>query len=119
METPKKTGLGSSLLLRRTETPAVIPSAALVVPPSDVIPTPETLPSIQPAPETTSVPPIQVSRRSPKKPLVLRDPCTLYIERGVNKQLHLAARVEGRERSEIVTDLLRKHLPKYRVEREE
>lgn len=118
METPKRTGLGDSLLLRRTET--------LTEPPRPVasdVQTPEVIPTVkpnvtqEPSPDETPTPQ-PAAKKSKKTPLVLRDRCTLYLERTVNEQLHMAARIEGRERSEVVTDILRKHLPKYRIERE-
>jgi hypothetical protein len=57
-------------------------------------------------------------KRKKKKPaLVLRDRCTLYLERDVNELLDHAAHAEARDRSELVSELLRKHLPRYQVER--
>lgn len=117
MDTIKKTGLGESLLLRRTETPPM-PTLAEVpdVQTSEVLPKPE---PVAPEPiRVESLAPRPAAKKPKKKVLVLRDRCTLYLERAVNEQLHLAARIEGRERSEIATEILRKHLPKYRVERE-
>ena len=120
METPKKTGLGSSLLLRRTVNPPVSPAAPLPVTSiQEVMPATEELPSQVITPELTLVPPIQPHRKPSKKSLVLHDRCTLYLEREINKQLGIASRLEGRDRSEIVSDLLQRYLPKYRVEREE
>ena len=49
--------------------------------------------------------------------LTLRDKVTLHLDRDVNEQLDLAARVEGKERSEVTSEILRKHLPRYRIER--
>lgn len=117
METTRKTGLGSSLLLQRTEAPAE-PSVSVDVQ------TPGIPAKWEPSPaEVTrerAAPPQSVSRKKQKgQPLVLRDRCTLYLEREINEQLHLVARIEGRERSDIVTDILRQYLTKYRVERDE
>ena len=120
METTRKTGLGDSLLLRRTEAPLI--AAPAVVPDvqtSDVMPIPETVPPVPKKFETKSVLPRQTPTKKRKAPLVLRDRCTLYLEREVNDQLDMTARIEGRERSEVATDILRKYLPKYRVEREQ
>lgn len=114
--TPKKTGLGSSLLLRRTEPPAAPRrpdardgqaaqrSADPETPATPAAETPETSRPKPPAAKHRAVP---------------RDRCTLYLDQDVNERLDLAARIEGRERSEVASDLLRRHLPKYRVEREE
>lgn len=119
METIRNTGLGNSLLLRRTDTP---PAAAADV--SSDIPTfetpaaPEPSPSLAPAAEPETTIPQPESRKATKQRLTLRDRCTLYLDRQVNDQLDIAARIEGRERSEIVSDLLSQHLPRYRVERE-
>lgn len=117
MDTIKKTGLGESLLLRRTETPPVLtPAEVPDVQTSEVLPQPEPATA---APKPIEIPaPRSVAKKSKKIPLELRDRCTLYLERAVNEQLHMAARIEGRERSEIASEILRKHLPKYRVERE-
>lgn len=121
MDQPRKTGLGGSLLLQRTE-PSGTPERPDVSPP----------PASLNAPADASVP--QTSQRSKRsersnvqqstlrgkdEPQVLRDRCTLYIDREVNERLDLVARVEGRERSEVVSQLLRKHLPKYRIETED
>ena len=46
-----------------------------------------------------------------------RDRCTIYIDQDVNEQLETAARMERKQRSELVTELLRQHLPKYRIDR--
>ncbi len=118
METSNKTGLGNSLLLQRTVISAVPPATPAVVPAQEATPAPVLPYQPESIPEPIPIPPIQASRKSPKQPLVLRDQCTLYIERGVNRQLHIVAHAEGRERSEIVSDILRKHLPKYRIELE-
>ena len=119
METPKKTGLGNSLLLRRTALPPFVPQAPPVVPTLNSTVIPESLPVPLPESETTPAPLMRASRKTRTKPLVLRDRCTLYIAREVNEKLQTAASVERRERSEIVSDILREHLPTYRIERQE
>ncbi len=117
METTKNTGLGSSLLLQRTERPVSETSANVPDVQTLVTPTPE--PDAKPKPTSVeALPPHQTSKKSRTKALVLRDRCTLYLDRELNEQLHITSRVEGRERSDVVNDILRKHLPKYRIERE-
>jgi len=106
----KQTGLGLSLLLQRT----------------DQKPKPER-PAVIPKPEPTEIKaseadvvseiPQRNREKSRQKPKVLQDRCTLYIARDVNEKLDLASRVEDRDRSEIVSELLRKHLPEYTIER--
>lgn len=54
----------------------------------------------------------------PPQPEVLRDRCTLYLDEDVNQQLDIVARIERKQRSEVVTELLRQHLPRYRIDRE-
>ncbi len=124
MATDRKTGLGSSLLLRRTAQlaePSVEPKTEPVqeIPASE----PKPLPPVESQPESAVEMPVVALPSTPKKKgtekPTLRDRCTLYLERGVNEQLHMTSRIEGRERSEIVSEILRKHLPKYRIEREE
>lgn len=101
----KRSGLAGSFLFgRRAEPVSDAPNVSDV---SDVQTPP--VPAI-------SKPRQPVSRAS--KPLSLRDRCTIYLERTVNDRLDLVARIEGRERSEVVTELLQKHLPKYRIESE-
>lgn len=113
----KQTGLGMSLLLQRTdqkpkpERPAADPRPEpTVTPEPEVVETPGEESIIQEIPQRSR-------KKSRQKPQVLQDRCTLYIAREVNEKLHLAARVEDRDRSEIVSELLRKHLPEYRIER--
>jgi hypothetical protein len=98
----KRTGLGKSLLLRRTEADEPSPRSedAQSPPPTDRFDTDE-----------TSQPPA-----SPRRPRALRDRCTIYIEPEVNKQLDLVARIQRRQRSEVVTQILRENLPKYRID---
>lgn len=119
METSKNTGLANSFLLRRTEVPAVLPDVPVVTPTQETESVLETPVSPVPTPEPTPVSPIQNAPQSHKKQPVLRDRCTLYIAQEVNELLDVAARVEGRDRSEIVTDILREHLPTFRIERRE
>lgn len=124
MVTDRKTGLGSSLLLRRTAQPAELPVEPKTVPVQEIPASePKPLPTIDPQPESAVDMPVVAPPSMPKmkgtEKLTLRDRCTIYLERGVNDQLHMTSRIEGRERSEIVSEILRKYLPKYRIEREE
>ncbi|MDB5341993.1 MAG: hypothetical protein JWP89_370 [Schlesneria sp.] len=120
MQPTRKTGLGDSLLLRRTEEPAPEASAVSAdVPMASVSPAPESEPTVPVVTPIEPVLPRTTSTKKRKEQLVLRDRSTLYLERSVNEQLRLVARIEGRERSEVATDILRKYLPKYRIEREE
>lgn len=119
MENSPKTGLGDSLLLRRTETPQ-----APGRPDVSALPDAQALAD---APDQAAVSDVQPSSR-PKRPagsrgrkaqrLTLRDKVTLHLDRDVNDRLDLAARVEGKERSEVASEILRRHLPKYHIERE-
>ena len=119
METIRKTGLGDSLLLRRTEAPpTAVPAVPADVQTPDLSSPPEPTSSVPAIATTDSALPQPSSKKRPKEQLVLRDRCTLYLERAVNERLDMAARIEGRERSEVATDILQKYLPKYRVERE-
>jgi hypothetical protein len=113
METERNTGLGGSLLLQRTDVHEQIKplDAPLEIPEVKIAAEPE---SAQPEVAMDERP---RRLRVKKAALVLRDRCTLYLEREVNDQLDIAARIQGRERSELVSELLRKHLPKYQVER--
>lgn len=125
MENKNKTGLGGSLLLRKTEPTA--PQTPPTVPPPEVASMPPVEPQpVQESPENVSTPSMprnlksrQRTSKKGKKPLVLRDQCTFYISHEVNERLHLVSGIEGRDRSEIVSDLLQKHLPTYRIERQE
>lgn len=113
----KQTGLGMSLLLRRTEPKPITEQPAVVSQPEPTaVPEPVTA---QPSVEEVAVQEIPKGNRKKtrQKPQVLQDRCTLYIARDVNDKLDLASRVEDRDRSEIVSELLRKHLPEYRIER--
>lgn len=102
--TDKHTGLGESLLLQRT-TPQ---PATEVSQPTQTFERSE-------HPDAHSEP-----QRSPapQKAQELRDRCTIYLEADVNAQLDLVARIERKQRSEVVTAILRENLPKYRVDRE-
>ncbi|MDB5343265.1 MAG: hypothetical protein JWP89_1642 [Schlesneria sp.] len=117
MQPTRKTGLGDSLLLRRTEEPpAEVSDVSSDAPMAGVSPAPVSEPT---ATKTEPVLPQARPTKKRKEQLVLRDRSTLYLERSVNEQLRLVAQIEGRERSEVATDILRKYLPKYRIEREE
>ena len=103
---PKQTGLGvDSFLLRRpteeaTERPDV----------------PESAPTAESQLPPTARPADRAARPKPNKPQPTpRDRCTLYLDREINERLDLAAQFEDSERSEIVTKMLREHLPKYRI----
>ena len=106
----RRTGLGfGSLLLHRTTE-------------QEAPPTPEPQPAIE-QPETERY---EESAVPSKRPLnergissnrQLRDRCTVYLDPAINQQLDFVARVERRQRSEVVTDILRRYLPKYRVDR--
>jgi hypothetical protein len=101
----KHTGLGESLLLQRT---ASEPSTKLPQPPPQTFERSERH-DVHPEPQQ---PP------APRKAQELRDRCTLYLDADVNTQLDLVARIERKQRSEVVTAILRENLPKYRVDRE-
>jgi hypothetical protein len=104
----RKTGLGDSLLLKRTVQPEVqSPDAA------DAASGADSMPMETPQTPQASVHPKR-SKRSKK--LMLRDRCTIYLDVEVNQQLDIAARIENKERSEVVTEILRQHLPKYRID---
>lgn len=119
MQPKRKTGLGNSLLLQRTEVSPAEASVSSGVSMTGVSPTPESEPTEPPATQTKPVLPRREPTNKRKEQLVLRDRSTLYLERSVNEQLRRVAQIEGRERSEVATDILRKYLPKYRIEREE
>lgn len=114
METERKTGLGGSLLLQRTDVPPQFKpqDSPIEVPDVEIAAVPE-----KAQPNAIIEEPRQKQPMRRKAARVLRDRCTLYLERDVNEQLDIAARLQGRERSEVVTELLQKHLPKYQVER--
>lgn len=117
MKTKKKTGLGKSLLLRRTIDPRESPEAPLpVVPSQEAMFVSEGLPPSMNKPEAEPAPAIQSHGKPTKKSLVLHDRCTLYLEREINERLSLTAGIKGPDRSDIVNDILRKHLPTYRIE---
>jgi len=103
----RRTGLGS-LLLRRTD------GERHPKPPEEHEPhrgPPD--PTLDPGPgiDLPTEPTRKTNRARP------RDRCTLYLDEDVNQQLDLVARVERRQRSEVVTELLRRHLPSYRISR--
>ena len=100
---PKKTGLAESLLFRRSAKPA----------PQEPLPrAPEPLP---PGVETDRPAPIERPTRRVEREMRLRDRCTLYLDEEINELLDTVARFEQKQRSEVVTELLRKYLPRYRV----
>ncbi|MBA3311787.1 MAG: ribbon-helix-helix domain-containing protein [Planctomycetota bacterium] len=116
------TGLGGSLLLKRTEqaepknAPDVrdVPNVANVRA-SEKPQESETAKAAQ-TPKRSERP--RPPRREKAAQAVPRDRCTLYLDQDVNERLDIAARIEGRERSEVASDLLRRHLPTYRIERD-
>jgi hypothetical protein len=102
--TEKKTGLGNSLLLKRTSprnAPSPHVSERLDAQTSE-------------ASRRLDARKNQRGGKRPAKPL--RDKCTIYLESDVNERLEIVARMERKERSEVVTEILRRHLPKYRVD---
>jgi hypothetical protein len=104
MDNDRKTGLGGgSLLLRRTEPVETEPSTASAIQPPE---TPTEPQAAQPS----------ASSKGKKHRAIPRDKCTLHLDHDVNEWLDLAARVEGRERSEVASELLRKHLPRYSIQ---
>lgn len=106
MSTSRRTGLGVPHLFRR-------PAEAKPTP----LPEQEDLqPNDQP-PESTNwgQRELPASRTQPVRKPRLRDRCTLYLDPEINQQLDFVAGVERRQRSEVVTELLRAHLPKYRI----
>lgn len=102
--TDKNTGLGDSLLLKRTD-----PDGA------GELPKDAQTPGAAKRPEAAVRRPSKTARPTP---IQLRDRCTIYLDPDVNRQLDLVARIERRQRSEVVTDTLRANLPKYRVDLE-
>ena len=100
-EAPKKTGLGNSLLLQRTA-PA----------PSRPQPTAAETSQTSEASETSR----PAGRRPPRKPRQRpRVRRTLYLELELDARLSGVAGIERKERSEVVNELLRRHLPQYSV----
>lgn len=111
----KGTGLGSSLLVRRTE-PLAEPKVSE-----------EVQAAVDPEPqkrEDSTTPSSQVlqihvhednSAGQETKPQMIRDRCTIYLDPDVNQRLHLTARVEEKDRSQIVNEILRQHLPEFQV----
>jgi hypothetical protein len=98
----RDTGLGDSLLLKRTE-------------PAGPAPVREETPrheQPQPVDGDAAARPA-APRRRPRR---IRDRCTIYLDPDVNKRLDLVARIERKERSEVVTEILRQHLPSYRID---
>ncbi|MBI1902936.1 MAG: hypothetical protein HYS13_17705 [Planctomycetia bacterium] len=110
MAKPKTTGLGESLLLRRTDPPADRPRK-----PAKNGQERKEAPPIEPAGADDPAPadPLSTVHRA-----VPRDRTTLYLDQDVNDWLDLAARIERKQRSELASEILRKHLPRYRIEPE-
>lgn len=103
LTTPKKTGLAGSLLFGRAAKPA----------PAEPRPSAVAAPAA-PVESDGSIPVERPSRRVERE-LRLRDRCTLYLDEEINELLNSVARIEQRQRSEVVSELLRKYLPRYRV----
>jgi len=70
-----------------------------------------------PEPPTWAHQEVAASRTKPTRKFQLRDRCTLYLDPEVNQQLDLVAGIERRQRSQVVTELLRQYLPDYQVQR--
>ena len=93
----KKTGLGRSLLFGGGKQ-------------DEEVVTPTNTQALEMT-ETADAPsPIPAKRRE------LRDRCTLYLNPEVNERLDLVSRIERKERSVVVTEILRSHLPNYRID---
>jgi hypothetical protein len=106
----KRTGMGGLFLLKRT---APLPSETK----SETTSSPE--PLTREMPQQRDFAPQEISpKNNQKAPKPLRDRCTLYLEPEVNRQLELVARIERKQRSEVVTEILQNHLPRYRINRE-
>jgi hypothetical protein len=116
--TDKHTGLGDSLLLQRTAPPQR-PELPTVPQPMDRLEHLEANPEHvdQPA-QSNMLPQNNRSPQSDQPPRPLRDRCTIYLDREVNAELDFVARIERRERSAVVSEILRGHLPKYHVNQE-
>ena len=117
-EPPKKTGLGNLLLQRtipRSKPTRPQPAAALSTPPSSE-PTPvdpsATARRANQPPTVTSQPPRSQTKKHRTQLRIRR---TLHLEMDLDEQLSAVAGIERRERSEIVNELLRRHLRKYEV----
>jgi hypothetical protein len=133
MSHKKKTGLGeTSLLLRRTTPPEAVHAADVAVADAEQVELADAQTSerldVQDATDESDQAAIEEivevedqpastprGTSRPKKLRLRRDKCTIYLEQDVNQLLTLAARAQNRERSEIVTDILRTHLPTYRI----
>lgn len=72
-------------------------------------------PAPKPLPKRTSTSPARPPRRRAAKRTRLRIRRTIHLEDDLDEQLSLVAGIEGKERSEIVNNLLRKHLRQYEV----
>jgi hypothetical protein len=98
----RNTGLGDSLLLKRTDPARPLPVQK------------ETSKQEQPQPVDADAPARPAAPR--RRPRRIRDRCTIYLDPEVNKRLDLVARIERKERSEVATEILRQHLPSYRID---
>lgn len=101
-----KTGLGNSLLLQRTEKGR-----------RPVAQQPKTPGRLERSSDSDAPPAPQEQVERPVEVVLPRARCTLYIDEDVNEQLSLVAGIEKRQRSEVVTEILRSHLPTYSVQR--
>lgn len=111
----KKTGLGNSLLLRRTE-PTLEPEIATEAQSSDRSEPQKLQRSETPDGEVLQTPqPPEDPLPPTPKPQPVRDRCTIYLDPDVNRRLHVVARIEGKDRSDIVTEILRQYLPEFEV----
>lgn len=114
-QSDKQTGLGSSLLVRRTEPPQEMAETANPKPRVSLEPVrEEQSDAVDPRViQTPKRPDVQTSEKS--QPQGVRDRCTLYLSPDVNQRLHITARLEEKERSDVVNELLRQNLPKFEV----
>jgi hypothetical protein len=108
MKDKPKTGLGSSLLLQRTEKPERLDAQE-----SETSKRPER-PDVS---KRSADRKVEGRVEKPSQVVLPRFRCTLYIDEDVNEQLSLTAGIEKKQRSEIVTEILRSHLPTYSIER--
>ncbi len=111
-EPTKKTGLGN-LLFQRTSQPARKSRPVPVKSEEGTAASPPPEPEFTSSPEP--LPPAPASRRQNAKRKRVRIRRTLHLEDDLDARLNTMAGIERRERSEIVNDLLRKHLRKYEI----
>ena len=107
-ETPKKTGLGSSLLLQRTAPAPSHPQPAV----AKETPEPSGTSRTSGASETSRPPGRRPPRQPRQRPRIRR---TLYLELELDERLSGVAGIERKERSEVINEVLRRHLPQYTV----